>query len=100
MVRITVKIYCNSCRGLGTIPEMSYPDGHIIDTVCPECDGKKYVESEVDAWMTEEKKAICYKMSVNCDNISVEAPTKQECIDLFNEAKKVGKKYPINEAIR
>jgi hypothetical protein len=47
-----------------------------------------------------ENKSQAYKIAYNQNGIAVEAPTKQECIDLFNEASKVRTKSPIEEAIR
>jgi hypothetical protein len=41
-----------------------------------------------------------YKINVSQTGLSVEAPTKQECIDLFIEASKVKTKSPIDEALR
>jgi len=49
--------------------------------------------------MTDEKSK--YRIDVSAyGGIKVEAPTKDECISLFNEAAAMRRKNPINEAIR
>ena len=41
------KIFCHTCDGIGWISEKRYLDGKTIDVVCPECDGKRYVEVDL-----------------------------------------------------
>ena len=47
-----------------------------------------------------ENKSPTFKIAFNQNGISVEAPTKQDCIELFQEATKIKTKSPIEEAIR
>jgi hypothetical protein len=48
----------------------------------------------------EQKEQKTYKISVGKDCITVEASTKEECIELYKEATGIKREYPINEAIR
>jgi DnaJ-class molecular chaperone len=44
-----VKVFCHTCDGAGIIKETAYPSGEIIEVVCPECNGKKWVWAEKEA---------------------------------------------------
>ena len=53
--------------------------------------------------MSEVPKAESKKYSINVaqyGGITVEAPSKEECIDLFREATQYKRKSPLDEAIR
>jgi hypothetical protein len=40
------------------------------------------------------------KFRIKNGNVEVEAPSKQDCIDLYQAATVTAQKYPINEALR
>ena len=41
-------IFCHCCEGKGTITERKYKSGEEIACVCPECNGNKWVWSEIE----------------------------------------------------
>ena len=41
-----------------------------------------------------------FKIAYNQNGIAVEAPNKQDCIDLFLESSKIKVNKPIDEAVR
>jgi hypothetical protein len=50
--------------------------------------------------LSETKKEPNYKISISNGYVTVESPTKKECIELLQEALKVPIKKPIDEGIR
>jgi len=50
--------------------------------------------------MSENKETKKYRINIPAQGgIEVEAPTKEECIELFNEATKVKKTHRIDESV-
>jgi hypothetical protein len=50
--------------------------------------------------MSENKTSCRYMICVNKDGITVEAPSKVDCIEMYELVSGVKKVNPINEAIR
>jgi DnaJ-class molecular chaperone len=42
-----VKVVCHTCNGKGVVDETAYPSTKPIKTLCPECNGDKYVYADV-----------------------------------------------------
>jgi len=42
-----IKIVCHCCDGVGRVEETTYPKREKVMVLCPECNGKKWVWTEI-----------------------------------------------------
>jgi DnaJ-class molecular chaperone len=43
-----VQVFCHTCEGKGSLEDKAYPNGEEIRTICPECNGRKWVWEEAE----------------------------------------------------
>jgi hypothetical protein len=99
------KVYCDCCNGKKTVEYEEYPSRKKIDLPCPSCNGKGYIEIQVNI---EHPCAFCWKSQIDVCNYCQKGICEDHCKQFIGEKTKLEwyfcleclKIHPLKEVLK